>query len=222
MTTTTRPDLFSNVHKGLRAALFESATVVAQTDFASAEEAQEAAARCVTLLRFLEEHAAHEDAVVMPELKALSPELHVVLQEEHARTDGLQRELASLVERLERASALERVSLGRRIHDRLWALGAEHVHHMQREEQDAMRMLWAHRTDDELRALHARILSRIAPPRTAEWLALMLPAMSISERAAMIAELRAKVPASALGALLAPARAAMGATWSATALAVGL
>ena len=220
--TTTRLDLFSNVHKGLRAALFEAATLVARTDFASADAAGAAASHCMATLRFLEEHAEHEDAVVMPELKALSPELHVALQSDHACTDGLQRELAQLLERLDRATLAERVSLGRRIHDRVWTLAAEHVRHMQREEQDAMRMLWAHRSDDELRAMHGRILARIAPRRTSEWLALMLPAMSVSERASIIGELRAKLPADALGALLSPARAALGPAWGATALAANL
>jgi hypothetical protein len=216
MTTTTRLDLFSSVHKGLRAALFETATLVARTDFADADAAGSVASRCVMTLRFLEEHAEHEDAVVMPELAALAPELHVALQSDHARTDGLQREIAQLLERLARANAAERVSLGRRVHDRIWALAAEHVRHMQREEQEAMRMLWAHRSDAELQALHGRVLARIAPPRTAEWLALMLPAMSVPERAALIGELRAKVPADALGAILAPARVALGPAWAAT------
>jgi hypothetical protein len=219
---TTRLDLFSNVHKGLRAALFETAALVARTDFASDGEAAVAAARCATTLRFLDEHTDHEDAVVMPELQALSPELHAALQSDHARTTGLERELGQLIERLERASVTERVSLGRRIHDRVWTLAAEHVRHMQREEQDAMRMLWAHRNDDELRAIHGRILARIAPPRTADWLALMLPAMSLSERAAVIGELRAKLPANVLGALLAPARAALGPAWGDTLLAASL
>lgn len=85
-----------------------------------------------------------------------------------------------------------------------------------------MRMLWAHRNDEELQVIHERILARIAPSRTAEWLALMLPAMNISERAALIGELRAKVPADALGAILAPARVALGPAWGATALASNL
>lgn len=219
---TTRIDLFSNVHKGLRAALFETATLVSRTDFASVDDAAVAASRCATTLRFLDEHTGHEDAVVMPELQALSPELHVSLQSDHARTTGLERELAQLVDRLARASVAERVSLGRRIHDRVWTLAAEHVHHMQREERDAMRMLWAHRSDDELRAMQGRILARIAPPRTADWLALMLPAMSVSERAAVIGGLRASLPAEVLGALLAPARAALGPAWGDTLLAANL
>jgi hypothetical protein len=56
----------------------------------------------------------------------------------------------------------------------------------------------------------------------AEWLGLMLPAISVPERAAIIGGLRAKIPADALGPLLAPARAAIGAAWGATALAANL
>jgi hypothetical protein len=218
-----RLDMYGTVHKGLRASLFATAALAGRTDFASAEESAAAAAATERLLRFLDEHARHEDGVVMPVLAELAPELHADLRAEHARTDGLQREVEATAARLAGAAPAERVSLGRRLHERLLRLAAEHVHHMQREEQEANRALWAHLDDAALEALHGRIVGAIPPPRLAEWLALMLPALSLPERAALLGGLREKVPPPALLELTAPARAALGGDgWARTAAAAGL
>jgi hypothetical protein len=95
-------------------------------------------------------------------------------------------------------------------------LCCEHLRHMEREEQEANRMLQAHRTDDELGALHQRIVGSIAPERVARWLELILPAASAPERRELLAGLSRAVPAPAFEALTSPARAALGAVaWTA-------
>jgi len=118
----------------------------------------------------------------MPELDRICPELHAELSAEHARTNGLQREIEALLSRLEAAGETERVSLGARLHDRVPRLVAEHLRHMAHEETEAERALQANRTDAELRALHDRIIGRIPPARMPELLALILPAATLSER----------------------------------------
>lgn len=218
-----RMELYGTVHKGLRAALFSATARAAGSDFTSAAEARAAAAAARDLLGLLDEHAALEDAEIMPELARLGPEVHAALHDDHSRLDGLQRDLAAIAERLEAAEdAVLREALGRRLHDRLGRLAAEHLLHMQREEQEANRILWAHRSDEELRALHGRITGRIPPARMARWLAVILPAVSGPERSAMLGGLRAAVPPPAFGELTAPARAALGeATWASAFAAAG-
>lgn len=192
MTASTRYDFFTPVHKGLRAAMFEAGALLGRTHFGDREEALVAARSVERVISLLDEHAAHEDAVVLPAVEALQPELFVALRADHARLDGLQRELAAFAARVARAEDLERAAVGRRLHDRFGVVLAEQLRHMLREEQDVLRLLQAHLEDDELRALHGRILARIPPPRAAEWLGLMLPAVSIPERAALLAALVAR------------------------------
>jgi hypothetical protein len=189
MSPASRFDLFTPVHKGLRAAMFDTGALLGRTDFGAREEALQAARAVERVLSLLDEHAAHEDAVVLPAVEALHPELFVALREDHARLDGLQRELGALAARLSPSEGAERAALGRRLHDRFGLAVAEQLRHMQREEHDVQRLLCAHRTDEELRALHGRILARIPPPRTAEWLGVILPALSIPERAALVGAL---------------------------------
>jgi hypothetical protein len=219
-----RLDIYGTVHKGLRAALFSATARAAGCDFASAAEARAAAATARELIGFLDEHAALEDAVIMPELARLGPETQAALHDDHSRLDGLQRDLAAVAERLEVAGdAAMRETLGRRLHDRLGRLAAEHLLHMQREEQEGNRILWAHRSDEELRALHGRVTGSIPPARLARWLAIILPAVSGPERSAMLGGLRAAMPPPAFGELTAPARAALGEEgWASATAAAGI
>lgn len=81
-----RIDLYSTVHKGLRAELCQVATLAGRTDFARAEEADAAALAARRLVGHLETHAALEDREVMPELARGAPELHAELESEHRAT----------------------------------------------------------------------------------------------------------------------------------------
>jgi len=205
-----RFDLYTSIHKGIRRILFETARTVAATDF---EEAGESAVACEgvrRMLGFLDEHAAHEDEVILPVIAELAPVLFVDLRAEHARLDGLQRELEGLVVRLERAGASERVSLGRRLEDRIGKLVAGHLAHLAQEETHANRILWAHRDDGQLLELQVRIVARIEPARLAEWYALALPAMNARERRTILGGLRAGMPAELFEQVTAGARGELG------------
>lgn len=217
-----RIELYANVHKGIRATLTQVASLVARTDFQRPADAAEATHAARRLVSHLESHARHEDEQVMPVLARVAPEVHADLQAEHARTDGLQHEVVSIADRIDGAADAERAALGRRLHDRLWRLTADHLRHMEREETEAMRALWAHCSDEELAGIHGRILASIPPAAMAEWAAILLPAVSLPERVAVLAPLTGKLPRTALEDLLGPARAALGPRWAETAAAAGL
>lgn len=182
---TTRFDLFTPIHKALRALLFDAMQQVARCDFALAPEAAAVAAALLRLSGFLAEHADHEERVILPEIARLSGELATDLRAAHARVGGLEHEVVRLAERLAGAAPKERLSLGRRLHDALGTLLAEQLLHLKREETELNRLLWAHRTDAELAALHERIVAAIPPARLQEWLALLLPAVNGPERRAL-------------------------------------
>jgi hypothetical protein len=212
----TRVDLYRIPHRAIRALLFDTTLQVARTDFAVEAEARLAVAAGERLLGFLFEHAEHEDAVLLPEIEALSPALAAELRADHHRTGGLERELASLLARTALANEAERVSLGARLHQRLALLTAEHLVHLDREEVAANRLLWAHRSDAELELLHARIVADIPPARLAEWFGWILPSMSCAERAPLVAGLMA-MPHELFEQVTEPARRALGRTaWERT------
>ena len=205
-----RVDLYRGIHKAIRVLLFDTTASVARADFDDPAGAAAAAGRVRRLCGFLAEHARHEDDVILPALRRVAPGLTADLRDDHARTDGLERELLALVTRLETAAGAERRSLGRKVQDRLGRLTSEHLAHLEREEGEANRALWAHHSDEELASLERAIVSSIEPPRLAEWLEVLLPALSRPERASLLGGLRAGMPAEAFEVVLAPARAALG------------
>jgi len=175
----TRFDLFLAVHKGLRAELFETVRLVARTDFSAAGEADAAAARVRRSFGFLEEHARHEEERIFAALLPLAPVLCAELHNEHSRIDGLMLEIVRLLARLSEAEEAERVGLGRRLHALLGSFVSEYLRHMEREEGETNRRLWAHFSDEQLAALQGRIL--------AQWFELILPELNAPERAALLA-----------------------------------
>ncbi len=210
-----RRDLFLTVHKGLRAELFETARLVARADFAAAQSCTEVERRLHRSFAFLEEHAAHEDEAIFPALQALAPVLCAELQSDHSRVDGRMLEITRLAQRLAESAPLERVALGRRLHAAMGSFLAEYLRHMEREEAEVNRMLWAHASDAELGQIEGRILGSIAPARLADWLEIMLPAASAAECAEILGGLASAVPAHVFQELTGPARRVLGESeWS--------
>src|SRR5262245_6427048 len=145
-----RFDLYTHVHKALRALLFDAVSAVGRTDFARESELPATLAALRRTLRLARRHAEHEDRDIHPLLHRLAPELAADLEAGHERFEGVERELEGWLTRIEGASPAERVSLGRRVHETLGGLVAEHLRHMALEESRANRVLWAHLSDAEL------------------------------------------------------------------------
>ena len=189
-----RLDLFTPLHKGLRAAMFGAVCAVARADFRDESESRAALAAVTDLLAFLAEQAAHADAVLWPEIAAAGPELGASLRSDRARVAGVETKCADLVERIAEASGVARLALARRLHASLALLCAELLVHMDRLETQGNRLLWAHRSDAELRTLESRIVALIAPERLGAWLALIVPSCCAPERDAILDRLRDGLP----------------------------
>jgi hypothetical protein len=186
-----RVDLYSVIHKGLRAALFDGALAVQRTDFGRDAACAATIERVRHLLGLLDEHAGHEDASILPVLRCDAPVVCEELEAEHARLGGLQLDVARLLERVAGATGAERLSLGRRLHERMGGLVAAHLVHMEREEVAGNRALWAHRSDAELLDIHRRIVGSIPGPRMREWAVFLLPALPEPERDRLLEGIKA-------------------------------
>ncbi|HZX43178.1 MAG TPA: hemerythrin domain-containing protein [Myxococcaceae bacterium] len=218
-----RPNRYQPIHKALRTALFDATALVARTDFAHPGEASVAARAVATLLDLLDGHAHHEEEFVMPELARHAPALLAGLETDHGRLEGLQAELRALLPRTCSDVTPEREAAGQLLGRALTLLVADHLRHMDREETEAMPVLWAHLSEVELDAMDGRIRASVPPERMPLMMRLMLPAMSTPECAALLSAARAQMPPPVFSQLSGLAREVLGPErWDRTARRVGL
>lgn len=188
----TRIDLFTTIHKGLRAALFAAAARVDRCDFRSPAAAAAVADELGRLSALLDDQARHEERECVPELARIAPEAAGDLLAVRSRLRGLEQELLRIAARLEGAAEAERIALGRRLHDRLGPFIADHLRLMERKEVAIQRVLRAHRRDDELASIERRLFDRLPAARVVAWLDVLLPAVNEQEREALAAALLAR------------------------------
>jgi len=204
-----RPNLYRPIHKGLRSLLFDTTARVARTDFGDPAEADAAVGAVGLLLDLLDDHAGHEDTFVVPEVSSLAPPLAAQLESDHGRLEGLQAELRALLPRA-RAGDASALEAGELLGRGLNLLVAEHLRHMDREETQAMAVLWAHKSDAELFAIEGKIRGSIPPEKMARFARILLPALSTPERVMMLTSARAALPPPAFAGLFALASEVLG------------
>lgn len=193
--TAPRPDLFTPIHKAIRALLYDLAAEAQRTDHA---DAAASAATCDRIERGLDlmlEHGAHEDAEIFPALAACAPALAARLETQHHSLHHADDEVrAGIIAIRTAADAHGRQAAGARMVRALNALVGMQSLHMNAEEEEAMPALLARYADDELVAIRARIVASQSPERYEEWLRLMIPALHDGELTGMLAGLKASAP----------------------------
>ncbi len=193
-----RLDLYSGIHKALRAFMAETLVRVGRIDVADPSDRDQALVQLEQLLGFCADHLRHENDFVHTAIEARQPggtarvaDEHV----EHAESIAALREEAAA---LQAAPMHAAAALALRLYRHLALFVAENFQHMHGEETVHNALLWQHYGDAELAALHGRLMASQRPEdklRTARW---MIPAATPSERAGMIAGMKAELPPEAL------------------------
>jgi len=176
-----RVDMFTPIHKGMRRLLFETAMAISRTDFGAPDEVAATEALLFNCLGFLEDHAAHEDRHVVPQLARLDPEFAAAMAPEHPALERAAREIEWLWERLRPLAGPARVALGGDIQRRFHAYVADQLRHMDKEEREINAIFWEHLADTDLLAINARIVADIEPARLREFGGVLAQALNRRE-----------------------------------------
>lgn len=177
-----RVDLFSTIHKGVRAMLFDLSATAARADVTSTASVDELVAHVDRVLSFLDEHAGLEDQFIFPVVRTLDPLLADELAADHRGLDAVQREVELAAHALALTDLSQRPVVGAQLIRVVNHLIAVQLLHMNREETEVNATLWAGLSDVELGAMRARIGSHIPSDRMAQWVAILEPAMNPVER----------------------------------------
>lgn len=216
-TAATRPDIYSHIHKGLRACMTHTLVRVGRVDVHDAAEVAEVADELRALLQMLRNHVHHENSVVHAAIESRAPGATTPIADDHvqhlADIAALEAELARLPD----------TGAAQVLYGRLARFVAENFEHMQHEETHLAQALWATHRDDEIMALHQRIVASLTPEEHQWSVRWMLPHLTPAERAELLQGMRQAAPPAAFEGLLSGLRPLLGGRdWRKLSSALGL
>ncbi|MGZ8518493.1 MAG: hypothetical protein ACXWWD_14145, partial [Chitinophagaceae bacterium] len=78
-----RFNIFNQIHKALRAMLYDTSLALQQTHFADAEESETALEKVGMAVDVFDKHAAHEDNFILQAIQQYEPSLADAFEQEH-------------------------------------------------------------------------------------------------------------------------------------------
>jgi hypothetical protein len=175
-----RVDLYGSVHKAQRARLFALVVEAGRTDPEDEPAAAAVAAMAAAVAGELHEHGEHEDQFIHPLLERYAPQLAAGLAAEHRELDGA---LAALTD----AAALREPAGAASLYRVASRFTATYLAHLEREEGEAMPVLWDNATQEELAAVLTAFRGSRSQLQNTVSLLGQLPTLTPREAAAMVA-----------------------------------
>ncbi|MFT3997820.1 MAG: hypothetical protein QM667_10465 [Asticcacaulis sp.] len=191
-----RFDFYGAIHKALRRAQGELLIRLGREDF-TASSAKATLADLRRLLALAGQHIGHEERFVHAHLD--SPAL-LDHQHDHHRQSLLR--LEALIRGIEAAPVEQKPAMGRRLYLVFGHFIAHDLLHMYEEETVAQPQLWAAMSDPALAGLEGAIVGSISPEDNMAYMRLMLAALNPTERAGLLAGVRANAPAAVFNVIM--------------------
>ena len=205
--TAARFDMYTPIHKAVRAFMGETLRNVGRMDPADDAEVADVLGQARELLDFCTAHLEKENKFLHPAIEARRPGAAARTVDEHLGHEQSIRELAAAASAVEAATGSARAAAAQRLYRHLALFVAENFEHMNVEETANNAALWATHTDAELLDIHGALLAAIPPQEMAQVLRWMIPALNHAERVELLAGMRQGAPAPVFQGVLALARA---------------
>lgn len=199
-------DLYQAIHKALRNALQSNLMRLGRLDIEDPADVEATTADLLDLLDWLHDHLTIEENFVHAAIEQRCPQESPVQtrhDHEHHRRDL--RILRGDCLQLASSSGLPapvRETLARRLYLSFARFVGDNLVHMTFEETVVNAQLWKLFSDEELHAIHGRIMASESPAQLARALRWMMPALNPAERAAVVKGARATIEPSVFGVLL--------------------
>jgi hypothetical protein len=188
-------DLYREIHKGLRLALFTITTKAGSTDPADEADIAALLSEWRDTMFVLRGHHHHEDDFVDTLIDQHASDLRTKVNEDHVAVEGMLDELDVDARDLSDAAGSERGAHLRRFYLDLARFVAVYLDHMAYEEEVVMPALNAALSDAELADVTAVIRGSVPPPDMCVFMRYMVPGMNLDERAGMLSDMHANAPA---------------------------
>jgi hemerythrin-like domain-containing protein len=159
-----RYNMFSQIHKGLRAWLFEAGLRIQRTDFSNKHKGLAIVAELKQIIKVLQKHTWNEDNNLFPRVEAVAPFVIALFEQEHEKDNDLAKKMQSWLDKYTDAvTEKERLKSGIGILHTFNEFTAFNLQHMNKEEMIVNELLWAHYTDKEIQEITAGIIRNQNP-----------------------------------------------------------
>ena len=197
-----RVDMYVGIHKALRHFMTDTLHRVGRMDANDSDDLRRTLGQFEELMEFCVQHVHHENDFVHAAIEARQPRGAARTADDHVEHIAHIAALRVEARALAQAEPAARPALALRLYRHLALFVADNFQHMNIEETQNNAALWAHYRDDELMALHHRIVSSLPPQENLLVMRWMIPAITPAERAQTLGGMRAGAPAEAFAAVL--------------------
>ena len=190
-----RENLYSGIHKALRALLSDTLLAVGRMDAQDDLELAQATQRVLQMLDLMRSHLEHENAFVHPVLESRAPGSSELIGDDHVGHVAEIGALAAQTHALLTSPQDARDAAAFALYQRLALFAAHNFEHMNVEETAHNAVLWAHYSDAELMQVHGALVASVPPEEMMQYLRWLVPFMNPRERATLLGGMRQQVPA---------------------------
>ncbi|MFT3675254.1 MAG: hemerythrin domain-containing protein [Chitinophagaceae bacterium] len=190
-----RYNMFHQVHKGLRAMLYETALCLQHTEFDDAVQAHESLAQLQEVIYLFNKHAHSEDTYVFPAVEKFEPAVADAFEQEHVKDHQLGELLDQAIAAYATAAgATDRMEAGHRIQQAFTAFMVFNLEHMGKEESVINPILHRYYQVQELHAITQQIVSAIVPADMARFSRWMIRGLHNAEISQWLKEVELHAP----------------------------
>jgi len=194
-----RFDLFTSVHKSLRAMIYETGGDLQTADFADDQDAARAVAGLEPVLVLLQEHHVIEEEHVFPKVRPFEEAIIDDLQAQHDEVERLLAVTGGAVAEAKGADAGGHA--GADLNRRYNELTAFYLQHLAHEEATLLPATWKHFDDAQLMAIQGAIMSSMRPEHLMQSLQWMFKGLNRMELVDILGGAKATMPPPALDAV---------------------
>lgn len=205
-----REDLYTGIHKALRALLCDTLVATGRMDPNDEAEVADTMARVRQVIELSRHHLHHENQHVHPALEGRRRGAAAASAAEHTEHERAFERLEALAQRVERAHGAAREAAALQLYRELALYAAEDFLHMHAEETRMNAALWESFGDEELKGIHHAIVASVGPRLMTDYLRWLAPAMTPAERAGFLCEMRSAVPSEVFAGVLGLVRSVIG------------
>jgi hemerythrin-like domain-containing protein len=190
-----RVDLFTTVHKAIRALIYDLSMMLQTADFTDERARNACLAALEHFLELLHEHAGYEDRTVFAATRKFEPEIIDRLEDEHHQIGTHLDQVHHSIDRVKAATTdQDRIDAGAALNRSVNQFIAFYLGHLAHEEDTVLPATFKYFTDEELTGMRAEVQKTTTPARFAEWMRWMYPSVNINELTEMFRGLKAHAP----------------------------